>query len=68
MANKKPILAVVNDLQKKLNKLSQADPSDPSIEALKAEIQTKRDTEEFKLALEAEEKRMGEELKKLFQM
>jgi hypothetical protein len=60
------ILEEVVKLNQQYKKLVKENPQDPSLAALKAEIEKKMETDAYKDALEAEEIRMGEELKKLF--
>ena len=60
------VLEEVIALNAQLKKMHKANPDDPAIEPLKAEVAAKMETEEYKAALEEETRRMGEELKKLF--
>ena len=64
--DKQEILTEVIKLQKQLYKLEKENPQDPAIAPLKARISEKTEAEAYKVALEEEERRMGEELKKMF--
>ncbi len=63
---KKGILDEVLLLEEKLEEMRAEDPDSPAFTALETKVMKKRESTEFQLALEAEEKRMGDELKKLF--
>ena len=64
---KKNILAEVLELEKKFKLLKKENPSAAELKNMESEILKIRATPEFEKALAAEEKRMGDELKKLFQ-
>jgi hypothetical protein len=60
------ILYEVTEAMARWKALKKANPNDPQLAPLQAEIEAKQKTAEYQAALKAEEKRMAAELKKLF--
>lgn len=64
---KKGVLEEVMQLEQKMEEMRRKNPDDPAFKALETLVMKKRESDAFQKALEDEEKRMGDELKKLFQ-